>query len=271
VPRLASKRRLFESAPADEPGAAQDPTGPAGEPVVFHPASRRAALTKGDAARWVRPRVVRPLLDRLGPSPELREVITAYRRYAFAYDVLFGAVFQRGRAMTVDQVNRLGGARVLEVGVGTGLSLPRYRRHCRIAGIDVSGDMLAIGQRRIERRRLDNVDSLLRMDARHLAFADGAFDVIVAMYVMSVAPEPRRCLAEMQRVCAPGGSILICNHFVRPGERWLTPLLEPLSRWLGWHPNFSMSQLLDGSRLQVVSNRPVPPFGLFRLVTLRKP
>ena len=103
-----------------------------------------------------------------------------------------------------------------------------------------------------------------------LNFEDDSFDVVVASYVMSVVPDPHRSLAEMERVCAPGGTILICNHFVNGSGSFISPRLQPLSRWLGWRPNFELDDLLEASPLRLEGKSPVPPFGLFHLVTLRK-
>lgn len=203
------------------------------------------------------------------PSVDLESVLKAYRRYAPTYDVLFGRVFQWGRAATVAAVNELDCARVLEVGVGTGLSLPLYRPEKTLVGVDVSAEMLATARRRVQDQGLRNVEELAEMDGEHLRYADDSFDAVVAMYVMSVTPNPRRCLAEMQRVCKPGGAILVCNHFVREGEPSPAALIEPLSRWLGWRPDFALSDLLDNSRLDIIERKNVPPFGLFSVVVLR--
>lgn len=209
--------------------------------------------------------------ERYRATMDLNSVLKAYRRYAPAYDVVFGPIFQLGRMMTATRVNKLDSKNILEVGVGTGLSLPRYDSERKIVGIDVSSEMLAVAKRRVESRGLKNVTALAEMDGERLAFRDGQFDAVVAMHVMSVTPNPRRCLAEMQRVCSPGGNILICNHFVKRKEKSISPLLEPLSRQLGWRPNFSLPELLDDSSLEVTTIKPVPPFGFFDLVVLRNP
>ena len=147
-------------------------------------------------------------------SLDLESVLSAYRRWAPAYDVVFGAIFQNGRAAVARYVNSLPLASVLEVGVGTGLSLPLYSADKQITGVDVSSEMLDHARKRVADERLTNVVALHEMDGEDLRFADGSFDVVVASYVMSVAPHPQRCLAEMERVCAPGGSVIVCNHFV---------------------------------------------------------
>lgn len=203
---------------------------------------------------------------------DLVSVRRAYRRYAPVYDLLFGPAMNMGRILTVHRVNRLAPQRVLEVGVGTGLALPRYRRDCSVTGIDVSGEMLAVARRRVERRRLNNIAHILEMDAQDLKFPDGHFDVVVAMFVMSVVPDPIRCVAEMQRVCRPGGMIFICNHFFAPehGAAWIARTISPFARSLGWRPDFTLDSLLASCPLDIVSNQAVPPFGLFSLLECRK-
>jgi phosphatidylethanolamine/phosphatidyl-N-methylethanolamine N-methyltransferase len=197
----------------------------------------------------------------------------AYRRYAGFYDRVFGTLLASGRHAAVAWLNRRGGLRILEVGVGTGLSLSDYRKDNRVVGIDLSTDMLKVAQERVARENLAHVEGLLEMDAGKLAFADGSFDVVVAMYVMTVVPDPQGTMAELERVCKPGGDIVIVNHFAapRPGiRRTVENWLAPLSKKLGWRPDFTLESLLHGSPLAVQSVETVPPFGLFSLLHCRR-
>ena len=144
---------------------------------------------------------------------DIRAVEQAYRRYARFYDVCFGAVFQPGRKAVVERMDCEPGERVLEVGVGTGLSLPLYPQSVRVAGIDISPDMLDQARLRLEQDGLDDAVGLMVMDAENMAFADDSFDKVVAMYVASVVPDPKRLVDEMRRVCKPDGQIFMVNHF----------------------------------------------------------
>ena len=126
----------------------------------------------------------------------------AYRRWAPVYDFTFGQVADAGRRHAVKIINERQGS-VLEVGVGTGLSFPCYGSHLTITGIDLSPEMLEKAQTRIERHKLGNVAGLHEMDASALSFPDESFDTVVAMYVMTVVPEPARVMRELERVCAP--------------------------------------------------------------------
>ena len=202
---------------------------------------------------------------------DVTSVLAAYRRHAPYYDAVFGVLLGPGRQRTVKIANRLPGPRVLEVGVGTGLSLPRYRRDLRITGIDLSPEMLDIARRRVRSRRLAHVAAILEMDAEDLRFADNSFDLVVAMYVASVVPNPERLISEIQRVCRPNGDILIANHFAEPnGLRGKVERgLAPLSKKLGWRPDFPIDSVLSAGSLEVVDVHRVAPLGLFTILQCR--
>ena len=143
-------------------------------------------------------------LDRLG-------ITKAYARWAPIYDLVFGPMFERGRKASIAAAERIGG-RILEVGVGTGLSLPYYSWSNRVTGVDLSAPMLRKAKARIAEHRLTNVDGLAVMDAQHLAFQDGVFDVVVAQYVITTVPNPEATLDEFARVLKPGGEIVLINY-----------------------------------------------------------
>ena len=160
---------------------------------------------------------------------------------------------------------------MLEVGVGTGLALPHYQASKRITGVDLSGAMLARARQRVAQAGLAHVEALLEMDAEATEFEDGAFDIAVAMFVASVVPNPRRLLAELKRVVRPGGHILFVNHFLALGGPRLAVerAMARASHSLGLHPDFAMDSQLPQPDLQAARVEPVPPFGLFTLVTLQ--
>jgi phosphatidylethanolamine/phosphatidyl-N-methylethanolamine N-methyltransferase len=195
----------------------------------------------------------------------------AYRRWAGVYDVVFGGVSAHGRRRAVEEVNRLPGTRVLEVGVGTGLALPRYRPEKRVIGIDLSRDMLAKAAGRVRSERLSQVAGLCEMNAEDMAFADHSFDIAVAMFTASVVPDARRLFAEMSRVVRPGGHLLFVNHFAaEAGLRWWAERsMAPLARLLGWHPDFALRDLLDPAAVRVEAMESCQPGGLFTLVRVR--
>jgi phosphatidylethanolamine/phosphatidyl-N-methylethanolamine N-methyltransferase len=191
----------------------------------------------------------------------------SYRRYAHVYDFYFGAVFEPGRRAVIDRMHCRPGERILEVGVGTGLSLPLYPDHVLVTGIDLSVEMLARARARLKRDGLDNVE-LFEMDAERMNFADDSFNKVVAMYVASVVPHPDRLVAEMHRVCKPGGELFIVNHFhsTNPLIAWLEKMIAPLSSMLGFRPDFSLDKFLRDTGLEVLDKSQVNLLGYWTLL-----
>jgi phosphatidylethanolamine/phosphatidyl-N-methylethanolamine N-methyltransferase len=199
---------------------------------------------------------------------KLDDTIQAYRRYAGYYDVVFGAVFAAGRREAVRRVNDRPGQRILEVGVGTGLSLPLFRRDALVTGIDVSPDMLAKARGRVARLNLAQVEAIREMDAERLEFPDASFDGVLALYVASVVSDPARFGAELKRVCKPGGRIVIANHFSSAGGamKWFETRLAPFAGRLGFHADFPLDRFLAASGLAPIERRPVNLFGYWTLL-----
>src|SRR5262245_22685262 len=196
---------------------------------------------------------------------------SAYRRWAPVYDRTFGFVAAEGRKHSVEIINRRKG-RVLEVGVGTGLSLPTYGRHLDIVGIDLSPDMLEKARERVLAERLSNVTGLYEMDAGDLKFDDATFDTVVAMYVMTVVPDPEKVMRELARVCRPGGEVLLVNHFsAEEGMRgWVERRMAPFADKLGWRPVFDVARVMVCEDLTLIERRPLRPMGLFTMLRFRK-
>jgi len=199
----------------------------------------------------------------------------AYARWARFYDAVVGPVTDGGRVAAVAAVNDIAQAQdgpdpltVIEVGVGSGLSLPGYDRATRITGIDLSSQMLDLARRRVSRQALGHVAELEEMDAGALTYADGAFDVSVAMYVMSVAPNPAAVLDELARVTRAGGSVVIVNHFAKANGwiLWVERKLERLAALIGWHPAFGREQVLNHPQLELVDERRLGLLGIFTLM-----
>lgn len=205
-----------------------------------------------------------------------KETVTkAYARWAPVYDLVFGAVFERGRSAAIEAAERVGG-RILEVGVGTGLYLPEYSRKTRICGVDISEPMLRKAQERVSEFGLSNVEGLWVMDAESLSFPDQSFDVVVAQYVITTVPNPEATLDEFARVLKPGGEIVLMSRvgaeagLRRALEKWFAPA----ARKLGWRTEFSFERYAHWAArtpgMQLIERRAMPPFGHFSLIRFSK-
>lgn len=204
-----------------------------------------------------------------------QQVASAYDRWAPAYDLVFGRVFRQGRSDAIVAAERIGG-RVLEVGVGTGISLPEYSRTTRLTGIDISDAMLDKARGRVRDLGLDNVEDIRVMDAERLDFADDSFDVVVAQYVVTAVPDPERALDEFARVVRPGGEIVITTRVgAGSGLRGrIEKALMPLTSRLGFRTEFPWDRYVAWAatqpRIVLAERRPLPPLGHFSLVRFAK-
>ncbi|ABA57426.1 class I SAM-dependent methyltransferase [Nitrosococcus oceani] len=202
---------------------------------------------------------------------DIDAVQKAYKRYATLYDAWFGPIMQRGRKESIEKLTCLPGDKILEVGVGTGLSLPLYPPFVRITGIDISPEMLDRANARKKRLGLENVVELRVMDAEYMEFPDNSFDKVTATYVASVVPHPGRLVDELKRVCKPDGEIFILNHFqsTNPVLAGMERLLSPLSRFLGFHPDLCLDSFVKETDLEVIDITSTNLFGYWKLVRAR--
>ena len=215
----------------------------------------------------------------MGDDIDKHSVARAYALWAPIYDLVFGAVFDAGRRASIaaaEQACGPNGGRILEVGVGTGISLPDYARLNRLVGVDLSEPMLRKAHERVAEQGLGNIDALAVMDAARLALPDNSFDVVVAQYVITAVPHPEATLDEFVRVIKPGGEIVLVNHIgAEGGPRRLFELcFAPLARRLGWRPEFRFHRLTDWAArhggVRLIERRPMPPMGHFSLIRFER-
>jgi len=216
-------------------------------------------------------RAVRGQHDQMVGKFDSETIAKAYAGWAPVYDLVFGAVFDAGRRASIAAAERTGG-RILDVGVGTGISLADYSPRNRIVGVDYCEPMLRKAQQRVARHKLAHIDALAVMDAQCLGFPDRFFDVVVAQFVITAVPDPEATLDEFVRVTKPGGEIILVNHLgaeaglQRDFEHWFAPL----ARRLGWRPEFKWARLAQWAEthgsVHVVERRALPPLGLFSLI-----
>ena len=198
---------------------------------------------------------------------DLKKVERVYSNYASVYDHIFGKVFHEGRESAVRNLDVKPGERVLEVGVGTGLSLPLYPVHCRVTGIDLSEGMLDKARELASAQGLVHVE-LHQMDAGNMKFSDDSFDTVVAAYVVTAVPDYRAVMAEMIRVCRAGGRIILLNHFSN-GNKLIAAVekvISPLCKHLGFRTDLALHNVLEGTSLQVARKEMVNPLRFWHLV-----
>jgi phosphatidylethanolamine/phosphatidyl-N-methylethanolamine N-methyltransferase len=198
-----------------------------------------------------------------------------YGRWAPIYDLVFGAIFERGRREAIAASERIGG-RILEAGVGTGISLPYYSDKSRVVGIDLSEQMLRKARQRVAERRLRNVEGLAVMDAERLEFPAASFDVVVAQCVVNTVPNPEVALDEFARVVKPGGEIVLLNRMGADAgpRRVFEPLFQPVAK-VGWRSEFPWGRFARWAAstphgIHLIERRPMPPLGHFSLIRFGK-
>ena len=198
-------------------------------------------------------------------------VTGVYEKLASVYDFVFGPTLHAGRLRAIQRMGIRPGERVLEVGVGTGINAGLYPRDCIVTGIDLSASMLEKARERVARKDISNM-RLLEMDAADLRFADGAFDIVYAPYLISVVPDPITVAREMGRVCRPGGRIIFLNHF-----RSRNPLLASIERaispftvHIGFKSDLDLPAFLAQADLEPVSIEKVNIPRIWSLVTCVK-
>ncbi len=193
-----------------------------------------------------------------------------YHTYSGIYDIVWGKLFESSRAEAIRHLDIRPGHRILEVGVGSGLTLPFYPRHCDVMGIDISSKMLAKARRRIQGLDFGNM-TLKRMDASHLDFEDDTFDAVFAAYVITVVPDPEKVISEIRRVCKRNGRIVFLNHFESDNpvlsmiERAISPFC---AKRMAFRTDFPLSKLLEVEGLDMVRKRHMPPLNLWKIVEM---
>ncbi|MGM9454380.1 phospholipid N-methyltransferase PmtA [Legionella bozemanae] len=196
-----------------------------------------------------------------------------YNIYASFYNFLFGSIFNPGRSLCTEIVNKAAkqNATVLEIGIGTGLSLSLYRADLQITGIDISEKMLEKAEEQVVKNKLEERVQLKVMDAAHLEFPDNSFDFIVAMYVASVVPDVHAFLQELTRVAKPTAQIIFVNHFAseQPVIRFFEKTFARVNELVGFKSDFSVHSILDYKALKLLDSRKTNLFGYWKLLHCR--
>ncbi len=208
-----------------------------------------------------------------GPTTALMR--KAYARWAPVYDVVYDKLTEPAARAAVNAAMACG-PKVLEAGVGTGLSLGYYPGHAEVYGVDLSEDMLRRAQAKVDKRGLSHVKSLQVMDVTHLTFPDGMFDAVTAQFIITLVPEPEKALDQFARVLRPGGEIILANHFGQPDGpiAALEEFASPVVKAIGWSSAFKASRVEEWARstgfMEVVELKSLFPAGFFKLMRIRK-
>lgn len=202
-------------------------------------------------------------------TSDLDAVAAAYRNYAPFYDVLFGRLLHPGRVALCAKVEQLQPSSLLEVGVGTGLTLESYPKDSRVVGIDVSAEMLERARERLHTLNCTNIE-LFEMDAEQTTFASDSFHCVTLPYVLSVTPNPHALLLEARRLCRPGGYILVLNHFGGSKFWWMAEsCVAPFAKKVGFRSSLLLDEQIPSRDWTIESVTNVNFFGLSKLVVIR--
>ncbi len=190
-----------------------------------------------------------------------------YDGYSGVYDFLFSSIFFPRIKSAIGSMDIEPGDSILDVGVGTGLSLPVYPNFCKITGIDLSDQMLGKARNKAEKLGLSNV-ALQQMDAMNIEFPDNSFDKVFLSHVVSVVPDPKKTINEVKRVCKPGGNIVIVNHFQSPNKfvAKVEDFITPVCKRLGWRTDLSLTDLLRESGLRVAKTYKIKKIDFWSIV-----
>ena len=190
-----------------------------------------------------------------------------YNNLVPAYQAIWPAVAKKRLQYALKTMGFPDEARVLEVGVGTGLSLSSYPSHIRLTGVDLSESMLAEAQQLIDDHDWQHVD-VMPMNAEKLEFDDDSFDIVTAFHTISVVSDPRAMMSEVVRVCRPGGRVLMINHF-RSSNPLVAPLVDAtgiVTKRLGWRTDLRLDEILNDLPVRLDERYKPNPFSLFTIM-----
>ncbi len=192
----------------------------------------------------------------------------SYTVIAPLYDAFFATAATDVRAASLQQLPQQGDLNILISGIGTGLDLPHLPPCHRYAGLDLTPAMLARAKPRIGNLRLN----LIQGDSMALPFVDACFDHVVLHLILAIVPSPLACLQETARVLKPGGSVLILDKFLKPGETaWIRRTLNLLTQHIVTRLDVVFEETLAGvPELKLATDVPVLAGGWFRNICLVK-
>lgn len=192
-----------------------------------------------------------------------------YRLWSPIYDSVLERLFCEGRRRAMELADLRAGERVCLVGVGTGADLVYFPKGVTGVGVDLSAAMLAQAERKLS---IDGCEIELKVgDAQALPLDTDAFDVVILNLIVSVVPDPARCMSEAIRVLRPGGRIVMFDKFLAEGSRpnWGRRLANVFATLLGTDINRRLGDIIRGLPCEIMHDEPSVLRGMYRIVLLR--
>lgn len=175
-----------------------------------------------------------------------------YDVWALFYDKTFGALVHKRHLAAMSHLRTEEGDLVLDLGVGTGMTLPEYKHNITVVGADLSAGMLAKAMGKKQEHNLDHV-TLIQANAMFPPLAEQAFDHIMIAHTISVVHEPNKLLLWAQKLVKPGGTIVLLNHFHAHNRlvAWFETITNPIFMKIGWKSDLKLEDCLKGTDLHV--------------------
>jgi len=192
-----------------------------------------------------------------------------YDLWALFYDHSFGALVSLRQKRAVEELRPQKGDRILEIGIGTGMTLKHYPRDISLVGIDLSRGMLNKATSKINKLNIDSC-YLVQADAMLPPLAEHSFDHILICHAISVVSDPAKLLQWAKKLVKPGGRIVVLNHFLShmPMIAWLEKRLNPLCVKIGWRSDLSLEECLWQTDLRVLYQFKMNMIDLWEIVIL---
>lgn len=190
-----------------------------------------------------------------------------YNTQSYIYDLIFKRFFYPRHRHVINSIDIRPNHKVLDVGVGTGLTLPLYPEFCEVTGIDLSAEMLKKAQDKVDKFDMTHI-TLKEMDASNLEFPDDTFDFVIATFVISVVPDPVKVIAEMKRVCKKDGLLIIMNHFKSKNKLMgrIEEALNPFTCKIGWKANLCLDELAKNANLEIHRKESLKKIDLWKII-----
>lgn len=175
-----------------------------------------------------------------------------YDIQSLVYDYTFGKLVKKRIARAIEHMQIQPGQTVLDIGIGTGGSVPFYPAHGKVIGVDLSSGMLREARKKIEEDGYENT-TVFQGNALELPFEDSSFDHIFISHVISVVSRPDLLVREAQRVAKAGAKIVILNHFLSTNrfvamfERWVNPICQKI----GWRSDLALADIVAQTQIEI--------------------